>query len=280
MSDKQNMTLIDCPRDAIQGIKDFIPTAKKIQHINTLIASGLFEYIDFGSFVSPKAVPQMMDTAQVLSGIVKDSNTKLLAIVANLRGATIAKDFEKVDLLGYPFSISETFQNRNANNTIADSFDNVQAIMDSMAKHQDIVVYISMAFGNPYGDPWKETIVLEWIEKLKALGIKRFSIADTTGEANPLMVKSLFELISKEFSNLDLSVHLHSRPEEALAKINAAYDAGCRKFEGALMGFGGCPFAKDDLVGNIPTELLLNRFDLAAEPEIVTLKNSFIQLIS
>lgn len=280
MSNLKNIALIDCPRDAIQGIKEFIRTKKKIEHINKLIASGLFECIDFGSFVSPKAVPQMMDTAEVLTGIIKEQNTKLLAIIANLKGAIMAKEFDKVDFLGYPFSISETFQKRNTNSTIEESYEAVKAILDNKGQHQDLVVYISMAFGNPYGDEWNEDLVVSWIDKLKSLGIKRFSIADTTGEANPEMVNSLFSLVSKEFFDLELSVHLHSRSEDALSKINAAYEAGCRKFEGALMGFGGCPFAKDELVGNIPTELLLTRFELATASEITNLKNSFINLIS
>lgn len=280
MFNAHDIKVIDCPRDAIQGIKEYIPTHKKIDHINTLIASGLFEYIDCGSFVSPKAVPQMMDTAEVLGGLKKINATKLLAIIANIRGATIAKEYRQIDYLGYPFSVSETFQLRNANSTIEESFESVKVIMDNMDHRQELVVYISMAFGNPYDDIWNEDLVLEWMQKLKGIGVKRFSIADTTGEATPASVHTLYSQIDKEFTDLALSIHLHSSSDEALEKINAAYEAGCRKFEGALMGYGGCPFAKDDLVGNIPTELLLERFNLSTEQEITTLKHSFLQLIS
>lgn len=260
MSNKA-IQLIECPRDAIQGIHDFIPTTKKVAYINQLIDSNFFYCIDFGSFVSPKAVAQMQDTEQVLAGIEKKNETKLLAIIVNERGAEIAKPMDKIDFLGYPFSISETFQRRNANSTIAESFQRVEQIKNITASgKQEIVIYISMAFGNPYGDPWNTDLVLKWIEELSELGISRFSIADTTSEASPESIKRLFTLITNTFPALEFRVHLHSKEENALSKIEAAYDAGCRIFEGAIMGYGGCPFAQNDLVGNIPTEMLLRRF--------------------
>lgn len=272
--------IVECPRDAIQGISHVIPTARKISYINTLIASNLFEYIDFGSFVSPKAVPQLHDTLAVLEGIEKINNTKLLAIIANEKGVDIAKNYSKIDYLGYPFSISETFQLRNTNATIEESFVRVQNIVDIISSSsQELVVYISMAFGNPYGDKWHMDLVSHWIDKLSDLGIKRFSIADTTSEATPEQIKALFLILNKEFPNLDFSIHLHSIIESALLKINAAYTAGCRRFEGAFLGFGGCPFAKDDLVGNIPTELLLDRFNITNSREMTKLMDSFQYLI-
>lgn len=280
LSNKKSIDLIECPRDAIQGISGFIPTERKIAYINQLLASGLFEYIDFGSFVSAKAVPQMSDTAAVLDGLDK-RDTKLLAIVANRQGAEMGTAFEKIDFLGYPFSISETFQKRNANSTIAESFDRVKHICDLLQhKNQELVVYISMAFGNPYGDLWHEDLVLQWIDKLAALGIKRFSIADTTSEASVEAVYTLFRLVAGNFANLALSMHLHARVEEALLKINAAYDAGCRRFEGAFLGYGGCPFAKDDLVGNIPMELLLDRFNKGNIEQNMRLMDAFQNMIS
>ena len=275
-----SVQLVECPRDAIQGIHTFIPTTKKIAYINDLIASDLFEYIDCGSFVSPKAVPQMQDTADVLAGIEKVNNTKLLAIVANERGAEQAIEQEKIDFLGYPFSISETFQQRNTNSSIEDSFERVKSIADkTMNSSKELVVYISMAFGNPYGDHWHEEMVLDWIEKLQYLGINRFSIADTTSEASEDDVKSLFLSLNKDFPTLDFSAHLHSRIESALLKIDAAFHAGCRRFEGAFLGFGGCPFAQDDLVGNIPMELLLDRFQRGTTESRKQLMQGFEELI-
>src|SRR5690606_31705064 len=281
MSNKETIQLIECPRDAIQGIKHFISTEKKINYINQLIDSNLFYCIDFGSFVSPKAVPQMQDTVQVLEGLEKKNDTKLLAIIANERGAEIAKPLPNIDFLGYPFSISDTFQQRNANSTIAQSYQRVEHIKNIMASgKQELVIYISMAFGNPYNDPWNTDLVLEWIEKLSALGISRFSIADTTSEATPESIKMLFTLIKHTFPKLKFSIHLHSRAENALLKIDAAYEAGCRIFEGAIMGYGGCPFAQDDLVGNVPMEMLLRRFGKPNESKIQTLLTEFQELIA
>lgn len=281
MSNKEVIQLVACPRDAIQGIKHFIPTAKKISYIHQLMDSNLFDCIDFGSFVSSKAVPQMQDTIQVLEGIEKKGNIKLLAIIANERGAEMAKPLDKIDFLGYPFSISETFQQRNANSTVEESFQRVEQIKNIMSGgKQELVVYISMAFGNPYNDPWSTDLVLEWIEKLSALGISRFSIADTTSEASPESIKMLFTLIKHTFPKLVFSIHLHSRAEKALLKIDAAYEAGCRIFEGAMMGYGGCPFAQDDLVGNIPMEMLLRRFKNPNEAKIQALLTEFQELIA
>lgn len=276
-----NISIIDCPRDAIQGIKDLISSEKKVEYINKLIASNFFEYIDFGSFVSAKAVPQMQDTHLVLDGIEKSNATKLLAIIANTKGTLIASEYQKIDYLGYPFSISETFQQRNTNSSIHNSFQTVQEIQNILSKsNQELVIYISMAFGNPYGDVWNEDIVLNWISKLKDVGIQRFSIADTTGEATAKSVESLYKKVHQEFKTLDLSLHLHSTPDKAFEKINAGFKAGCRRFEGAVLGYGGCPFAQDDLVGNIPTELLLKEFKKGDDVTINRLKIDFYELIS
>lgn len=279
MSSK-SINLIECPRDAIQGISHFIATEKKIAYINELLASNCFEYIDFGSFVSAKAVPQLQDTLAVLEGLEKVNDTKLLAIIANEKGAEIANNYNKIDYLGYPFSISETFQKRNANSSVAESFVRVQNIVDLIStSSQELVVYISMAFGNPYADHWNMDLVLNWIDKLAQLGIKRFSIADTTGEANAQQIKDLFSILTKQYTALAFSVHLHSTIESSLLKINAAYAGGCRRFEGAFLGYGGCPFAKDELVGNVPMELLLDRFNKSNSAEMTTLMNSFQYLI-
>src|SRR5690606_15821485 len=234
MSDKQAIQLIECPRDAIQGIKHIISTEKKIAYINLLMDSHLFDCIDFGSFVSPKAVPQMADTARVLEGIEKKGNTKLLAIIANEKGAEIAQQLDKIDFLGYPFSISETFQQRNANSTIAQSFQRVAGIRNIMRKgKQEVIVYISMAFGNPYKDAWSTELVLDSIEKLATLAVTRYAIADTTSQAYPESIKMLFTLLEHTLPAWEFSHHLHSGEEEALLKIKAAYEAGRRIFEGA-----------------------------------------------
>lgn len=276
-----NVNIVECPRDAIQGIKHFISTENKITYINKLLDSNLFEYIDFGSFVSPKVVSQMKDSREVLDGLIKSNSTKLLAIVANEKGAEIANKFEKIDYLGYPFSISETFQRRNGNSSINESYARVQDIIKLIASsNQELVIYISMAFGNPYGDIWNESVVFDWVEKLSVLGIKRFSIADTTGEARVEQIRSLFVELGIRFPNLDFSMHLHSRIESALLKVNAAFDAGCRRFEGAFLGYGGCPFAQDDLVGNVPTELLLDKFSISNTQTIQKLMDSFQTMIA
>ncbi|MGJ1210873.1 hydroxymethylglutaryl-CoA lyase [Sphingobacterium multivorum] len=277
---RDQVVLVDCPRDAVQGLHNFIETDKKIKHINTLIESELFDVLDFGSFVSPKAVPQLADTKAVLEGIRKNEKVKLLAIVANLRGVEEAVLEEKIDFLGYPFSISETFQRRNTNMGLAASYQQVKEMkLLADANHKSLVIYISMAFGNPYKDPWSPLLVEEWIGKLYDLGIREFSLADTTSEADANQISALFTFVKASFPKPEIGAHFHARQAESLAKIEAAYLAGCRKFEGALLGYGGCPFAKDDLVGNIPSELLLRYFGRGTDAEILGLEHSFRQMI-
>ena len=274
--------IVDCPRDAIQGIKSFIPTDKKIAYLNGLLQSEWFDFLDFGSFVSPTAVPQLADTLAVWDGLDKTTKTKFIAIIANEKGAEIGSSLEGLDYLGYPFSVSDTFQKRNTNRSTASAFETVLSSKDILMRRDgpELMIYISMAFGNPYGDLWHPEIVLEWMEKLMGIGIHKFSIADTTSEASAEDVKDLLTKISVSFPNVELSIHLHSRAETALAKVNAAFDAGCRTFEGAVMGYGGCPFAQDDLVGNIPSELLLKRFSRISEDDVTTLMDNFQQLIA
>ncbi|MEZ0451441.1 hydroxymethylglutaryl-CoA lyase [Sphingobacterium thalpophilum] len=277
---KDQVILVDCPRDAIQGMPALIPTGKKVEHINTLIRSGLFDIIDFGSFVSPKAVPQLADTKAVLQGIVKNDRVKLLAIVANLRGAEEAIKEEKVDIIGYPFSISETFQLRNTNKGLADSYQQLKEMKALADAHKKtLAVYISMAFGNPYHDPWSTELVDQWLDKLLAIGISDFSLADTTSEANVPQITALFDHVNSRYPALSIGAHFHAKRDDSLAKVEAAYTAGCRKFEGALLGYGGCPFAKDDLVGNIPSEILLNFFERGRPLDVVRLEESFRNLI-
>ncbi|MVZ63183.1 hydroxymethylglutaryl-CoA lyase [Sphingobacterium humi] len=281
MQNNSSVQLVDCPRDAIQGIKFPIPTELKIKYINQLIQSKLFDCIDFGSFVSPKAVPQMQDTQAVLAGMEKLDEVKLLAIIANVRGAEIGSTFPEIDFLGFPFSISETFQQKNTNASIQQAYSQVQQMQDILAKNstQELVIYISMAFGNPYGDPWAMDLVSEWVGKLQELGVQHFSIADTTAEARPEQVGDLFVKLKEEFNELAFSVHLHSYVEDALLKVNAAYDAGCRRFEGAILGYGGCPFAQDELVGNIPSELLVDRFQKGSYAQVAPLMDAFQKMI-
>lgn len=253
------MKLIECPRDAMQGIKDFIPTDTKIDYLNDLLRIG-FDTLDFGSFVSPKAIPQMRDTADVLRNLqIEKTSTKLLAIVANLRGAEEACSFDEIRYLGYPFSISETFQLRNTNSTISESLQRVEEIQNQCFKNRkELVVYLSMAFGNPYGDPWNTDIAIEWSKKLKNLDIKIIALSDTIGVSTKENIGYLFSDLIPECPDIEFGAHLHSRKENAFEKIKAAYDAGCRRFDSALHGFGGCPMAKDELTGNLPTEALVS----------------------
>ncbi|WP_259016557.1 hydroxymethylglutaryl-CoA lyase [Emticicia fluvialis] len=276
------MKIIECPRDAIQGIKHFISTEKKIEYINQLLASRLFDTIDFGSFVSPKAIPQMADTSQVIAGLnTTATDTKLLAIIANERGAQEAAQYEAITYLGYPFSVSETFQLRNTNATIAESLERVRAIQDICVKNnKQLVTYISMGFGNPYGDEWNAEIVLEWIQKLKTLGLEIFSLSDTVGVANPETISYLFGNLNLHYPELEFGAHLHTTPETWKEKIESAYDAGCRRFDGALLGYGGCPMAADELVGNMPTENLLNFKSETDYNSINSLKLAFQNLIN
>lgn len=251
------MKIIECPRDAMQGISDFIPTEKKVAYLNALLKVG-FDTLDFGSFVSQKAIPQMKDTADVLSQL-NDSKTKLLAIVANQRGADDACAFERIDYLGYPFSVSETFQQRNTNKSIGQSLSLVEDLQSSCQKHgKQLVVYLSMAFGNPYGEHWHEDIVAKWGEKLSELDVKTLALSDTIGVSNPSNIERLFSLLISEYPKVEWGAHLHTHPESWREKVETAYNSGCRRFDGAIKGFGGCPMAKDDLVGNMPTEKLVS----------------------
>ena len=251
------MKIIECPRDAMQGIKGFIPTAQKVAYLNSLLKVG-FDTLDFGSFVSPKAIPQMRDTANVLSQL-DDSNTRLLAIVANQRGADEACSFERIDYLGYPFSVSENFQKRNTNKSIDQSLSLVEQLQNTCVKHhKSLVVYMSMAFGNPYGVHWHEDIVAKWGEKLSNLGVKIIALSDTIGVSNPDNIKPLFSLLIEEYPQIEWGAHLHTHLESWREKVEVAYNSGCRRFDGAIKGYGGCPIAKDDLVGNVPTEKLLS----------------------
>jgi hydroxymethylglutaryl-CoA lyase len=241
----------------MQGISDFIPTEKKVAYLNALLKVG-FDTLDFGSFVSPKAIPQMKDTADVLSQL-NDSKTKLLAIVANQRGADDACAFERIDYLGYPFSVSETFQQRNSNKSIGQSLSLVEDLQSSCQKHgKQLVVYLSMAFGNPYGEHWHEDIVAKWGEKLSELDVKTLALSDTIGVSNPSNIERLFSLLISEYPKVEWGAHLHTHPESWREKVETAYNSGCRRFDGAIKGFGGCPMAKDDLVGNMPTEKLVS----------------------
>jgi hydroxymethylglutaryl-CoA lyase len=255
------MKIVECPRDAMQGIKQLIPTELKAKYINTLLKVG-FDTIDFGSFVSPKAIPQLVDTVDVLKQLdLSNTKSKLLAIVANQRGAQDACNFEEINYLGFPFSISETFQQRNANSSIAESLIRVEEIQTLCLQHKkELVVYISMAFGNPYGDLWNSDIVMNWTKKLSDLGIKIIALSDTIGVSNPENINYLFSNIIPEFKNVEIGAHLHSTKEKATEKIDAAYKSGCKRFDVAIHGFGGCPMAADDLTGNLATEDLESYF--------------------
>lgn len=261
------LKLIECPRDAWQGHHPFIPTEQKVKYLNLLLELG-FDTIDFGSFVSPKAMPQVSDTAEVLAGLdLANSNTKLLAIVANERGAIDACAFPEIDYLGYPFSISETFQRRNTNSGIAESVDRVGTIQMLCAEHgKQLVVYISMGFGNPYGDPWSPELAGRWVKELAELGVKIFSLSDTVGVAKSADIGHMFGQLIPAFPDLEFGGHFHTKAADWRQKVEAAYLAGCRRFDGALLGYGGCPMAQDDLVGNMPTERLL---EFAAEKKVL-----------
>lgn len=265
-----SVKIIECPRDAMQGMETFIPTEQKAKYINQLLKVG-FDTIDFGSFVSPKAIPQLKDTAEVLSLLdLENTNSKLLAIVANTRGAQDACNFEEIDYLGYPFSISETFQLRNTNATIEQSLSRVEEMQNLCVQHnKKMVVYISMAFGNPYGDPWSGQLAAEWTERLtKDLGIEIIALADTVGVSNGENITELFSTLIPEFPNIEIGAHLHTLPEDAQTKARLAYDSGCRRFDAAIKGYGGCPMAEDDLVGNMATELLIDALKEVDQPSI------------
>ncbi|MFL9837403.1 hydroxymethylglutaryl-CoA lyase [Flavobacterium sp. ST-75] len=268
----KQVKIIECPRDAMQGIKDFIPTEKKVAYIQSLLRVG-FDTIDFGSFVSPKAIPQMQDTAEVLAKLdLSATKSKLLAIIANTKGAELASVHPEIQYLGYPFSISENFQMRNTHKTIAESIVTLQEILNIADKsNKEVVAYLSMGFGNPYGDPWSVEIVGEWTEKLAAMGVKILSLSDTIGSSTPEVIDYLFSNLIPKYPEIEFGAHLHTTPDRWFEKVDAAYKAGCIRFDGAIQGFGGCPMAKDDLTGNMPTEKMLSYF--TAE-KVVTNLNS------
>ncbi len=257
----EKIKIIECPRDAMQGIKPFIPTERKVDYIQALLRVG-FDTIDFGSFVSPKAIPQMVDTAEVLSQLdLSQTTSKLLAIIANTQGAALASVHKEIQYLGFPFSISENFQMRNTHKTIAESLITLQEILNIADKsNKEVVTYISMGFGNPYGDFWNVEIVGEWTEKLSNMGVKILSLSDTIGSSTPEVIDYLFSNLIPKYTNIEFGAHLHTTPDQWFEKIDAAYKAGCRRYDGAIQGFGGCPMAKDDLTGNMPTEKMLSFF--------------------
>jgi hydroxymethylglutaryl-CoA lyase len=258
--------IIECPRDAMQGIKPFIPTAQKVKYLQALLRVG-FDTIDFGSFVSAKAIPQMQDTAEVLAQLdLSQTRSKLLAIVANTQGAQQAALHPEIQYLGFPFSISENFQMRNTHKTIAESLVTLEEILALAAvSNKEVVTYISMGFGNPYGDPWNVEIVGEWTEKLAHMGVKILSLSDTVGSSTPEVIDYLFSNLIPKYPSIEFGAHLHTTPDKWFEKIDAAYHAGCRRFDGAIQGFGGCPMAKDELTGNMPTEKLLSYFTTQRE---------------
>jgi hydroxymethylglutaryl-CoA lyase len=251
----------------MQGIKNFIDTDKKIRYIQSLLNVG-FDTIDFGSFVSPKAIPQMRDTAQVVEALdLSETHTKLLAIIANMRGVNDAVQYEQIDYLGYPFSLSEIFQMRNTSKTIGQSCDLLKQIMNTAEKYnKQVNVYFSMGFGNPYGDPWNEEIVEEWVVKVKAMGVKIISLSDTVGSADADSIRRIFSYLIPKYPEIEFGAHLHTHPKSWFDKVDAAFSAGCQRFDSAIKGFGGCPMAKDELVGNLPTEKLLSYFTQQKAP--------------
>ena len=254
--------IIECPRDAMQGIHEFIPTKVKADYLNHLLRIG-YDTIDFGSFVSPKAIPQLKDTADVLAQLdLSGAKSKLLSIVANQRGAEDATKFEEIQYLGYPFSISETFQQRNTNSSIDESLVRLEAIQELCVKNnKELVTYLSMGFGNPYGDPFHEDIVANWLERLQGFDLKIFALSDTIGVSEPTIISRLFSTLIKEYPDLEIGAHLHTTPETWREKVKSAYENGCKRFDGAMLGFGGCPMAADELTGNMATENLVSYFN-------------------
>ena len=250
--------IIECPRDAMQGIKPFIPTTEKVNYLQFLLQVG-FHSLDFGSFVSHRAVPQMRDTAKALDQLdLSDTKTKLLAIVANLRGAETALCFEQIEYIGFPFSISENFQMRNTHKTISESLHTLEQIKELTDKcNKTLVVYLSMGFGNPYGDPWSIDVVSKWVERLAQMEIEIISLSDTVGQAASEDISFLYSSLIPAFSSIEFGAHFHTHPNRGYEKLKAAFDAGCRRFDGAIHGFGGCPMASDALVGNMPTEKVI-----------------------
>ena len=251
--------LTECPRDALQGIRTFIPTDVKVKYLQSLLRVG-YDVLDFGSFVSPKAVPQMRDTHEVIKQLdLSQTKTKLLAIVANERGAAEALSYDQISYIGYPFSISENFQMRNTNTTIEDSLLLLNRLVENAKSvNRELVVYLSMGFGNPYGDPWSPALVATWVSRLVDMGVSRISLSDTVGMAQPKTITYLFNHLLETYPEIFFGAHLHAKPNEAISKIKAAYAGGCRAFDSTIRGLGGCPMAKDELTGNIPTEKLLS----------------------
>ncbi|GIM50269.1 hydroxymethylglutaryl-CoA lyase [Capnocytophaga stomatis] len=278
-SKKNSVKIIECPRDAMQGFKNFIPTEKKIDYIQSLLNVG-FDTIDFGSFVSPKAIPQMADTSQVLEKLdLSKTKSKLLAIIANQRGADEALSFQQIDYLGYPFSISENFQMRNTHKTIAESLITLDYIKNQTEKHgKELVVYLSMGFGNPYGDPWNEEIVEKWVEKLIRKDIKIISLSDTVGNATGKVIANLFSYLIPKYPDVEFGAHFHTSVNNWFEKVDNAYKSGCLRFDGAIRGYGGCPMAKDELVGNMPTEKLisyLQKEKISAQLNLLAFESSY-----
>ena len=255
----ESLKLIECPRDAMQGIQQFIPTDQKVSYLQSLLKVG-FDTLDFGSYVSAPAIPQLRDTDEVLERLdLSETDTKLLAIIANKQGALIAAKRPSITYLGYPFSVSEIFQKRNTNKSIAESITLVEELLEICnTNDKELVVYISMGFGNPYNEPWSVDLVEEYCQQLINMGVKILSLSDTIGTSNPGNIDYLFSNLIKTFPKIEFGAHLHTTPETWHEKVNAAYNAGCRRFDGAIKGFGGCPMATDDLTGNMPTEKLLN----------------------
>jgi hydroxymethylglutaryl-CoA lyase len=263
----KNLQLIECPRDAMQGIHEFIGTDKKVAYINALLKCG-FHTLDCGSFVSPKAIPQMADTSEVLDRLEEGHATKLSVIVANKRGALDAANHSRVDILGFPFSVSDEFQKRNTNASREEALDRVKEVKELCVKHdKELLIYLSMAFGNPYSEVWDAEIVAEWTAKLAVLDIQLFMPSDTIGSSDKDSISAVYGLLNKEFPQLDIGAHLHTTPDSWKEKLDAAWDNGCRRFDSALKGLGGCPMAKDDLTGNMPTERVLQFLE---EKEIVS----------
>ena len=267
--------IIECPRDAFQGIEEFIPTKLKIKYINQLLKVG-FHTIDFGSFVSPKAIPQLNDTAEVLRSLnLHNSASKLLSIIANYRGANQACMFEEINYLGFPLSVSEEFQKRNTNKTISEALDSLQEIQNlCIQKNKNLVVYLSMAFGNPYGEEYDPEIVSELTYKLKTIDVKTIALSDTIGASNPQNISPIFSSLISEYSEIEFGAHFHTNPDTWIEKVDSAFQNGCRRFDSAIKGFGGCPMAMDDLTGNMPTEKLISYFSDQLDLNIVEFNKS------
>lgn len=266
MSHNNSFKIIECPRDAMQGLPNFIPTTKKVEYLNALLKVG-YHTLDCGSFVSANAIPQMRDTFRVIPELdLDDSKTKLSVVVANVRGAEEACEFDEIDYIGFPFSVSETFQKRNTNSSMEESLERVEQIANICECHaKDLVIYISMAFGNPYGDTYHPAIVEHWVDRLHDIGIVDMSISDTVGVGTPKLIRELYSVLYEDFPKIEFGSHFHTTPDTWKEKVEAAYDNGCKRFDGAINGFGGCPMAKDELVGNMPTERLI---DFCAERNI------------